>query len=175
MEFTFHNSCVIIDIVPSAVIFWTELSYWPKGYTNTTTLLIGWSHGYKFYGLHYNQVDRYEISIYQNDNESFIFSVNVFFPLSFPRLIPDFTVYMSSTEGVFQEAGTVYLREYLSSPLFVFARFVLLISLVVLCCPIIYLLITVLWYPLRRPLKTMLSSSLSPFFVLFTLFVLACS
>jgi hypothetical protein len=108
MEFTFHNSCVIIDIVPSAVIFWTELSNWPKGYSNTTTLLIGWSHGYKFYGLHYNQVDRYEISIYQNDNESFIFSVNVFFPLSFPRLIPDLTVYMSSTEGVFQEAGTVY-------------------------------------------------------------------
>jgi len=64
MEFTFHNSRVIIDIASSAVIFLilTELSCWPKDYSIKATLLIGWSHRNIFYGRHYNQVDRYEIS-----------------------------------------------------------------------------------------------------------------
>jgi len=37
-----------------------------------------------------------------------LFTQNVFFPLSLRRLLPDLTVYMSSTEGVLQEVGTVY-------------------------------------------------------------------
>jgi hypothetical protein len=44
----------------------------------------------------------------------------------------------------FKKQELFTLREYLSSPLFVSAQSVLLISLVVLCCPIIYLLINVL-------------------------------
>ena len=35
-----------------------------------------------------------------NDNGSFHFYVDVFFPLSLPRLLPDLTEYMSSTAGV---------------------------------------------------------------------------
>jgi len=61
MELTFHNSFVIIDIVPSAVIFLTELSCWPKGYSNKATLLLGWSHRSTFYDRHHNQVDRCKV------------------------------------------------------------------------------------------------------------------
>ena len=43
-----------------------------------------------------------------NDNGSFTFYVDVFFPLSLPRLLPDLTVYMSNTTGVFYEAGIAY-------------------------------------------------------------------
>ena len=35
-----------------------------------------------------------------NDNGSLTFYVDVFLPLSLPRLLPDFAVYMSNTEGV---------------------------------------------------------------------------
>jgi hypothetical protein len=47
MEFTFHNSYIILELVPSTVIFWTELSCWRKSYSNKDTLLLGWSHPYK--------------------------------------------------------------------------------------------------------------------------------
>jgi len=46
MEFTFHNSYVILELVPSTVILWTELSCWPKSYSSKATLLLGWSHHY---------------------------------------------------------------------------------------------------------------------------------
>jgi hypothetical protein len=41
MEFTFHNSYVILELVPSTVIFWTELSCWRKSYSNKATMLLG--------------------------------------------------------------------------------------------------------------------------------------
>jgi hypothetical protein len=53
-----------------------------------------------FYGRHHILVDRYEILHISNDNGSFTFYVDVFFPLSLPRLLPDLTVYMSNTAGV---------------------------------------------------------------------------
>ena len=41
MQFTFHNSCVIIkELVSSTVILWTELSGWRKCYSNKATLLL---------------------------------------------------------------------------------------------------------------------------------------
>jgi hypothetical protein len=48
MEFTFQNSYVIIELAPSTVIFWTELSCWHKNYSNKATLLLGWSHRCKY-------------------------------------------------------------------------------------------------------------------------------
>ena len=47
MEFTFHNSYVILELVPSIVIFWTEFSCWRKSYSKKATLLPDWSHRYK--------------------------------------------------------------------------------------------------------------------------------
>ena len=41
MEFTFHNSYVILELVPSTVIFWTELSCWRNSYSNKATMLLG--------------------------------------------------------------------------------------------------------------------------------------
>ena len=73
-EFCIEPYLLRIDIVPSAVIFLTELSCWPKDYSSKTTLLIGWSHRYKFYGRHYNQDDRYEISIYQITMDLLLFT-----------------------------------------------------------------------------------------------------
>ena len=40
MEFTFDNSYIILEIVPSTVIFWTEPSCWHKSYSNKNTLLL---------------------------------------------------------------------------------------------------------------------------------------
>jgi hypothetical protein len=40
MEVTFHNSYVILELVPSTVIFWTDLSCWCKGYSNNAMLLL---------------------------------------------------------------------------------------------------------------------------------------
>ena len=46
IEFTFHNSYVILW----SVIFWTELSWCRKNLTcNATTLLLCWSHSYKYF------------------------------------------------------------------------------------------------------------------------------
>ena len=55
----------------------------------------------RLYSRHHNLVDRYEISLSHmtNDNGIFTFYVDVFFPLSMPRLLPDLTVYMSNTTG----------------------------------------------------------------------------
>jgi len=41
-----------------------------------------------------------------NVNGSFTFYVDVFFPLSMPRRLPDMTVIMSNMAGVLQEANT---------------------------------------------------------------------
>jgi hypothetical protein len=61
MEFTFHNSYVILELVTSTVIFWTELTQklLKQGYVapRLKSLLQ------KFYGRHHNLVDRYEISL----------------------------------------------------------------------------------------------------------------
>ena len=46
MEFPFHKSYVILELVSSTVIFWTEHSYLRKRYSNKVTFLLGWSHRY---------------------------------------------------------------------------------------------------------------------------------
>ena len=48
MEFTFHNSYIILGLAPCAVIFWTEIRRQLKtGYSNKATMHQGWSHYYK--------------------------------------------------------------------------------------------------------------------------------
>ena len=55
-----------------------------------------------------NLVDRYGISISQRIMDLFPFNVDVFFPLSLPRLFSDLTEYRSNTTDVSQEAGIAY-------------------------------------------------------------------
>ena len=40
MDLTFHSSYVILQLMPSTVIFWTELSCWCKSCSNKTTFLL---------------------------------------------------------------------------------------------------------------------------------------
>ena len=40
MDITFHSSYVILQLMPSTVIFWTELSCWRKSCSNKTTFLL---------------------------------------------------------------------------------------------------------------------------------------
>jgi len=47
MQFIFHNSYFILQLVPITVFYWTELSCWRKSYSNMATLILGWSHRYK--------------------------------------------------------------------------------------------------------------------------------
>ena len=46
-ELTFHSSYVILELVSSIEILWTELSCWHKSCSNNDTLLLGWSYRYK--------------------------------------------------------------------------------------------------------------------------------
>ena len=48
-ELYIHNSYVILEFVPSTMIFWTEISCWCKNYSHKATLPLGWSHRYKKY------------------------------------------------------------------------------------------------------------------------------
>ena len=47
MEFTLHNSYVILEPVPSTMTYWTGLICWRKSCTNKATLLQDWIHRYK--------------------------------------------------------------------------------------------------------------------------------
>ena len=47
MEFTFHNSYIILELLLNTILLWTEHSCWHKCYSNKATLLLGWSHRYK--------------------------------------------------------------------------------------------------------------------------------
>ena len=96
MEFTFHNWYIIIELVPSTVIFWTELSRLHKSYLSKTTLLLGWSHRYKNSTVVITiwlTVTKYQYLKWQ---WIFYFIRRLFFPLSLSVLLPDLTWYMSN-------------------------------------------------------------------------------
>ena len=44
-----YNSYVILELVPSTVIFWTEFSCCRKHYSNKAMLFLGWRRRYKNY------------------------------------------------------------------------------------------------------------------------------
>ena len=46
LKFTFHTLYVILELVSSTLIFWTELSCWRKCSLNKVTMLLFWSHRY---------------------------------------------------------------------------------------------------------------------------------
>ena len=91
MEFTFHNSYVILELVPSTVLLWTDLSCWRKRYSNKATLLLGWSHRYKN--------SRVVITIWLTIKKypylkwQWIFLHRCFFPRSLSILLPNLTIY----------------------------------------------------------------------------------
>ena len=102
IQFTFYNSYVILELVPSTVIFWTELTFLRNNYSNviaTKVIRSSSQSGWPLRNIHIS-----------NGIGSFTFYVYVFFPLSLPRLLPSWPVYMSN------KADVIPLRQYLSSP-----------------------------------------------------------
>jgi len=110
---------IILEIVPSTVIFWTELSCWRESYSNKAISLLGWSHRYK--------TSMVVITIWLTVTKypdlkrqwiCFTFYVDVLFPLSLPRLLPDYiwgvTLWVS-----YKKQELLTIREHPSSPRFI--------------------------------------------------------
>jgi hypothetical protein len=144
MEFTFHNSYVILELVPSIVIFWTLLSCRRKTYPNKVTLHIGWSHPYKHSTVVITiwlTVTKYHIS---NDNGNFTF-YEMFSFLYHCQEFYQIWLYIWVTR--------LTLRENLSSFPFV-GRVRVGNPFSLLCCLMcLYGLRSVLWCSLRFPHK----------------------
>ena len=138
MEFTFHNPYVTLELVPSTFIFGTELSCWRKGYLHKATLIIRWSHHQQqFYDRHHDQVDRYEISIFQMTMDLLLFTYMVSFVYYWRGFYR--SVYMSNTVGVVLEAEGLCLFansgvQHISCCAFVLLVFVLC----TLCCQFLW-------------------------------------
>ena len=104
MEYTFLNSYATLELVSSTVISWTERSCWRKSYSNKATLLVGCSHRFKNYKvviiiwltvLNYQYLKWQWIFyslrrciLFSVTTKTFTLYVDVFFPLSLPRLLP---------------------------------------------------------------------------------------
>ncbi len=107
MEFTFHNSYVTIQLLPSTVIFCTESSAADTKAIQTRPrcsqvediaskiLLSSSQSGWPLRNIHIS-----------NDNGSFTFYVDVFFPLSLPRLLPDLDCIYEQHGGCFVRSRT---------------------------------------------------------------------
>ena len=118
MEFTFHNSYVILELVLSTVIFWTELNCWRKSYSNNAILLLSWSHRYKNSSVVISKCGWPLRNIHiSNDNGCFTFYVDALFPLC-----QDFNrtwLYIWVERQVsYKKQDLLTLLEHLSSPLF---------------------------------------------------------
>jgi hypothetical protein len=85
MEFTFHNSYVILKLVPTTVISWTQ-KLLKQGYIAPRLK----SSLQKFYDRHHNLVDHYEISISQMTMELLLFEAGTTYPTRAPEFTPYF-------------------------------------------------------------------------------------
>jgi hypothetical protein len=164
------HAIIILELVPSTVIFWTDLNCWRKSYSNKVTLLLGWSNHYTNYTVVITiwlTVMKYPYLKWQ---WIFYFFSYMFSFLCHCRDIYRNWRYIWVTRRVsYKKQELPTLPEDPSSPRYLL-RFVLLILLgfslccpimclyvlsSVLCCPImcLYALSSVLWCPLRFPHK----------------------
>ena len=94
---------VILELVPSTEIFWTELSCWRKSYSNKDALLLGWSHRYKYYSV--------VITIWLTFTKCLYLKWQWIFYSYFTIIAKTFTgldCIMSNTAGVLKKTGTAY-------------------------------------------------------------------
>jgi len=165
-----------VNNIPSRVIFWTKFNSWCKSYSNKATmLLILQSSSRSGWPLRNIQIS--------NNNGSFTFYVDFYFPLSLPRLVPELTVYIWVTRRVsYKKQELLTLREHLSSSPVFLVGVVLLIFLVfcdvLLCVFTFWLPCCDVHYDFRT--RTMFGLSLPPVVcrrghVLFTLYVFVCA
>ena len=101
MEFTFQNSYDILDLVPSAVTYWTERSSRRKSYSYKAALRFCWS-------LRYNS-STVVITIWMTVTKyPYLKWQWIFFSFLYHCLLHVLTAYMSNTVGVLSGAGTGY-------------------------------------------------------------------
>ena len=155
MEFTFHNSYGILELVPSTVMFLIKLNCWLKSHSNTATLLLGESHCYKNCTVVITiwlTVTKYHIS--QMTMDLLLFT-NMFFHLSQKSLLPDYCIHEWHDEHPMRSRNWLPLAIICAHPWFL-VGYVLPISLVFfLLSPImgLYVLNFVLECQLRFPHK----------------------
>jgi len=109
MESTFHNSRVIIRFVLSRVIFLIELSWWCKHYSNKAMVLLC-NNSMVVITNWLVLVMKYPFFKWQ-----WIFSVDIFFPLSPARLLPDLTTRVALWVS-YKKQELLTLPEHLISP-----------------------------------------------------------
>jgi hypothetical protein len=129
MAFTFHNSYVILELVPS-----TELTCRSKSYSNKTTMLLGWSHRYKNYmviitiwltAMKYPYV-KWQWIFYNSQRFFFSLSLQGFWSY----IVLDCIYYMINTAVSYKKQELLTFREHQSSP------------------PVAHLLIFFIWFDL---------------------------
>ena len=102
MEFIFHNSYTILDLVPSTVIFWQNLlmqGYVPPRLKSSLEIC---------HCRHHELVDRYEISRSQIKMDLFPFTQIFFFPLTPTIHLPDTTVEQLNSHPFLSSPGQCY-------------------------------------------------------------------
>ena len=137
MEFTFHNSYIILELVPSTLIFWTELRCWGKSYSNEVTLAL--SHEVIAIKSHSEpMIDRPEISTSQMTMDNLPYKQIYFFPLSPIRLLTQLR--MSYTTVSYKKPRLLIIRKHMSSP-----RVLFLVGSMLLIILVFYVLSFVLF------------------------------
>jgi len=116
MEFTFHNSYVILELVPITVMFCIKFSCWRKSYSNRAALFLGWRNRYKnstVVIINWLIVTKYPFLKWQ-----WIFSLlyTFFIPLSPTRFLSDF-IWVTRRVS-YKKQELLILREHLDCKLF---------------------------------------------------------
>jgi hypothetical protein len=140
MEFTFHNSYVILEPVPSTMTFWTGLICWRKSCTNKATLLQDLIHRYK----NYRVVIRIMLTItkcaYLKRQWIFYFLHRFFLSSIIDKTFIGLNyiyIYMSNTAVSYKKQELLTLCEHLVHPRFL-VRVVHLFNF--LCCIFVFCL-----------------------------------
>jgi hypothetical protein len=119
MEFTFHNSYIILELVPSTVIFWTELNSLSLHESCSSKARLLLQNSTVVITIRLTN----EISISQMTMDIFMW-----------RLLPDFTIWVTCPVSS-EKQELLTFREHLGSPWFLVWTMLLifLVICVVLC------------------------------------------
>ena len=136
-EVNISHPGVILGLVSSIVMFWTEVSCWRKRYSDKTTLFLRWNHCFKNYTVviaNWSIVTKYPILKWH--------FVDYVFTLSPTRLLQDLT-------GVIIGVETAYPSEHMSLPpvfsgVRVIRSSILYLCFVDHCCPFVLFILAIL-------------------------------
>jgi len=101
MELTFHNPGVILGLVSSIVMFWTEVDCWRKRYSDKTTLFLRFKN-YTVVFTNWSIVTKYPIMKWHY--------VDYVFPLSPTRLLHNLTGVIIGAETAYPSGTPEFTR-----------------------------------------------------------------